>query len=92
MHAVHANLFSNAGNVGTVLIAFLTSRFGRKLVLLTGSAGHFVVALCSAFSPNYATFVTLRFFQSVFSTFAYLTAFVIGEWSSTSDVIAVLAL
>ena len=53
-------------------------RFGRKLVLLVGSGGHLVVALAAAFSPNYATFAVLRFFLSIFSTFAYLTAFVIG--------------
>ena len=54
------------------------SRYGRKFVLLLGSALQLVMALAAAFMPTFATFSVFRFLTAVAVTHAYLTAFVIS--------------
>ena len=54
-------------------------RFGRKVVLLGGVFLTLVFGVAGAFSPNYATFVTLRFLFSVVNAAAYLASYVLSE-------------
>ncbi|XP_072182317.1 organic cation transporter protein-like [Diadema setosum] len=64
--------------VGSVLFGTISDVIGRRLVIYISMALQGCLGIAIAFSPNYATFTTLRVFMGAANTGVFLIAFVVG--------------
>lgn len=79
MVGVMQSSFSIAQFFGTLIMGFLSDRFGRKQLLLTLPIGHIVAHLCCAMSQSYTPFLLSRILLGFFGGLVPIAEALIAE-------------
>jgi len=72
--------------IGAIVLGWLSDRYGRKIATLACSVAVMVLGFSSAFSPNFAAYVTFRFLLGLFITgnivypFIFISEYVGTKW------------
>lgn len=78
-------MVGTANNIGkfvfTPVMGYISDRYGRRTVLVTGVLGSVIFAYIRSFAPNYNTFVIFEFLDAGIGSVTYSATFILAmEW------------